>query len=404
MWHSTHTSRCPRTECGWLASLDRFYICELTHMLPCTNKDDILNRTIVGMSAHDERVTLSQLTIGQKSVAAAPEVRRQRSDRPNTSASIATDEYMTKVNEVPTSAIHVPVMSTEAVEGLSVTPGAAFIDCNVGEGGHAEAILRAAQGVSLLGIDLDETALEFARRRLVAYSDRLELVRSNFSEISRIAGARLFDGVLFDLGVSSLQLDTPERGFSFRNEASLDMRFNTQTRLTAYDIVNRYPERELEAVIRRYGEEPRSRSIARAIVRRRRITTTTELADVVKQAVNWSSRSRVHPATRTFQALRIAVNGELDNLEKGLMGAIETLEPNGRLVVISYHSLEDRVVKNVMRREASTCICPPGLPMCVCNHDPTLRLINRRVMTPSTEEIRSNPRARSAKMRIAQRL
>ncbi|MCH8309551.1 MAG: 16S rRNA (cytosine(1402)-N(4))-methyltransferase RsmH [Chloroflexi bacterium] len=311
---------------------------------------------------------------------------------------------MTRVNEPEKIAIHVPVMSAEVVEGLGVASGGTFIDCNVGEGGHAEVILRAAPDVSLLGIDLDVTALDFARLRLADFTDRLELAHSNFSEIPQIAGGRRFDGVLFDLGVSSLQLDTADRGFSFRHEASLDMRFNPQTGLNAYDIVNRYPERELEALIRQYGEEPRSRSIARAIVRRRRITTTTELANVVKQAVHWSSRSRVHPATRTFQALRIAVNGELDNLETGLMGAIEALEPNGRLVVISYHSLEDRVVKTVMRREASTCICPPGLPMCVCKHEPTLRLINRRVMTPSKEETRSNPRARSAKMRIAQRL
>lgn len=373
-------------------------------MLTCTNKDDILMRIIVSMPAHDERVTLSQPACWQQTVASIPEVRRQISGRPDISASSATDEYMTRVNEPVTSAIHVPVMSAEVVEGLSVTSGGTFIDCNIGEGGHSEAILRAAPEVSLLGIDLDEMALEVARFRLAEHTDRLELVQSNFSEIAQIVDGRRFAGVLFDLGVSSLQLDTPERGFSFRNEASLDMRFNSQTGLNAYDIVNRYPERDLEAVIRQYGEEPRSRAIARAIVRRRRIATTTELADVVKQAVHWSSRSRVHPATRTFQALRIAVNGELDNLEKGLMGAIEALRPNGRLVVISYHSLEDRIVKTVMRREASTCICPPGFPVCMCSHQPTLRLINRRVMTPSKEETRSNPRARSAKMRIAQRL
>ncbi|MDP6454172.1 MAG: 16S rRNA (cytosine(1402)-N(4))-methyltransferase RsmH [SAR202 cluster bacterium] len=311
---------------------------------------------------------------------------------------------MTRVNEPVTGAFHVPVMSAEVVEGLSLRPGGAYIDCNVGEGGHAEAILSARQDVSLLGIDLDQAALDSARRRLSDYADRLELAQSNFSEISQITGVRLFDGILFDLGVSSLQLDTPERGFSFRTEAALDMRFNPETGLTAHEIVNNYPQRELETIIRQYGEEPRARAIARAIVDRRSITTTTELADVVKYAVNWSTRSRVHPATRTFQALRIAVNGELDNLEKGLMGAIQALGPNGRLVTLSYHSLEDRVVKTVMRREASVCICPPGLPICVCEHTQTLRLINRRVITPSQEETRSNPRARTAKLRIAERM
>jgi 16S rRNA (cytosine1402-N4)-methyltransferase len=380
------------------------YVYDSTHMLTCTDKDNILKRTIVGLSAHDERVTLSQLKIGQQTVAATPEAQRQVFGRPDISTSSATDEYMTRVNEPATNAIHVPVMSAEVIEGLSVTAGGAFIDCNLGEGGHAEAILHAAEEVSLLGIDLDQTAIDFARNRLADFADRLELVQSNFSEISEIAGGRQFEGVLFDLGVSSLQLDTPDRGFSFRYEAPLDMRFNPQTGLTAYDIVNRYPEHELETIIRDYGEEPRARSIARAIAQRQDIHTTTELADIVKHAANWSSRSRVHPATRTFQALRIAVNGELDNLEKGLMGAIEALRPNGRLVVLSYHSLEDRVVKTVMRREASKCICPPGPPVCVCQHVPTLSLINRRVIVPSKDEVRSNPRARSAKMRITQRL
>jgi len=380
------------------------FIRSSTDMLPCRDEDHILKRTIVGPSAHSECLTRAQSTFGQQSRAAVLDTPQSRHDRPNILASSAAVEQMTKVNEPAISPIHVPVMSTEAIEGLGLTPGGAYIDCNVGEGGHADAIFRAGDDVSVLGIDLDDTALNFARLRLADYTDRLELAQSNFSELAHIAGGGLFEGVLFDLGVSSLQLDTPERGFSFRNEAALDMRFNPQTELTAYDIVNHYQERELAAVIREYGEEPRARSIARAIISRRRITTTTELADVVKRAVNWSTRSRVHPATRTFQALRIAVNGELDNLEKGLMAAIQALRPNGRLVVLSYHSLEDRVVKNVMRREASECICPPGLPICVCKHTPTLSLINRRVITPSDEEIRSNPRARSAKLRIAQRI
>ena len=305
-----------------------------------------------------------------------------------------------------TAPTHIPVMAAEVVQALRVEPGGVYVDCNVGEGGHAEAVIRATHDVSLLGIDLDRDALMVAERRL-SFASSVELVHGNFAEVTRIASehrAMPADGVLFDLGISSLQLDTPQRGFSFRHEAPLDMRFSSDGDTTADDIVNRYTERELEAIIRQYGEEPRARAIARAIVRGRRIETTTRLAAVVSGALRRSGRSRIHPATRTFQALRIAVNGELDNLRAGLGGAIEALRQGGRLVVISYHSLEDRIVKELLRREASECICPPSAPVCVCGHEPSLRLINRRVMTPSSEEVNSNPRSRSAKMRIAERL
>ncbi len=302
---------------------------------------------------------------------------------------------------------HVPVMTSEVVAALAVKPGGIYIDCNVGDGGHAEVILRATHDVFLLGIDLDADALDAAESRLGRYAAALRLVHGNFARIASIANgnrARDASGVLFDLGVSSRQLDTPERGFSFRHEAPLDMRFDVETRTTADDIVNRYPVRELETIIRELGEEPRYRAVARAIVRNRRIETTTELANVVTRALNWPAHSRVHPATRTFQALRMAVNSELDNLEKGLFGAIETLQTGGRLVTITYHSIEDRQVKNLLRREATACICPPSAPVCVCDHRPSIRLVNRRVITPTAEEIRANPRARSAKMRIAERL
>ena len=305
-----------------------------------------------------------------------------------------------------TAPTHIPVMAAEVVQALRVEPGGVYVDCNVGEGGHAEAVIRATHDVSLLGIDLDRDALMVAERRL-SFASSVELVHGNFAEVTRIASehrAMPADGVLFDLGISSLQLDTPQRGFSFRHEAPLDMRFSSDGDTTADDIVNRYTERELEAIIRQYGEEPRARAIARAIVRGRRIETTTRLAAVVSGALRRSGRGRIHPATRTFQALRIAVNGELDNLRAGLGGAIEALRQGGRLVVISYHSLEDRIVKELLRREASECICPPSAPVCVCGHAPSLRLINRRVMTPSSEEVNSNPRSRSAKMRIAERL
>jgi len=310
------------------------------------------------------------------------------------------------VPEPMTDPTHLPVMTAEVVDALKVEPGGVYLDCTVGEGGHAEAVVRAARGVSLLGIDLDRDALRAAERRL-SLSTGVELVHGNSADVARIAsqhGATPASGVLFDLGISSLQLDTPHRGFSFRHEAPLDMRFSSDGDTTADDIVNRYPRRELEAIIRQFGEQPRAGAVAAAIVRARRIETTTQLAAVVARALNRPGRGRIHPATRTFQALRIAVNDELDNLRAGLAGAIEALGHGGRLVVISYHSLEDRIVKELLRREASECICPPSTPVCICGHAASLRLINRRVMTPSAQEIRSNPRARSAKMRIAERL
>jgi|TARA_B100002003_G_scaffold7510_1_gene6639 16S rRNA (cytosine1402-N4)-methyltransferase len=302
---------------------------------------------------------------------------------------------------------HVPVMTSEVIAALAIKPGAIHIDCNIGDGGHAEAILNASRDVFLLGIDLDADALDAAEARLSGYVSSIRLVHGNFADVASIAvGSRARDasGVLFDLGVSSRQLDTAERGFSFRQEAPLDMRFDIESRTTAADIVNRYSERDLEAIIRDLGEEPRARAVARAIVRNRRIETTTELARVVTGALNYPAHSRVHPATRTFQALRMAVNSELENLEQGLLGAIETLQKGGRLVTLTYHSIEDRVVKNLMRREAVDCICLPSAPICICDHKASVRLINRRVLTPTREEIRSNPRARSTKMRIAEKL
>ena len=332
-----------------------------------------------------------------------PRCIRRLSPTPPISADEAT---VCTVPEPMTDPIHLPVMTAEVVDALKVETGGVYLDCTVGEGGHAEAVVRAADDVSLLGIDLDRDALRTAESRL-SFSSGVELVHGNSADVARIAsdhGATPVNGVLFDLGTSSLQLDTPQRGFSFRHEAPLDMRFNSDGDSTADDIVNRYPERELEAIIRQFGEQPRARAVAAAIVRARRIETTTQLASVIARAMNRPGRGRIHPATRTFQALRIAVNGELDNLSAGLAGAIEVLGHGGRLVVISYHSLEDRIVKDLLRREASECICPPSTPVCICGHTPSLRLINRRVMTPSAQEVASNPRSRSAKMRIAERL
>ncbi len=298
-------------------------------------------------------------------------------------------------------------MAAEVPLALSTKPGGSYIDCNLGEGGHTEAILKSAYSVSILGIDLDYGALSRAQDRLSRWAAQLSLHHGNFADIALIARNRRFsrcDGVLFDLGVSSAQLDDPERGFSFRYDASLDMRFDPGARLTAYDIVNRWPQSKLEWIIRELGEEPRARRVAAGIVRNRRIDTTGQLAAVVSKSLNWPIRSRRHPATRTFQALRMAVNEEISNLERGLAGAVEALSRGGRLVVISYHSVEDRIVKRFMRASAEICDCPPRLPECMCDKTPTLTLLSKGVIKPRISEIRDNPRARSARMRVAERI
>ncbi len=309
-----------------------------------------------------------------------------------------------QIEESPST--HLPVMVSEVLMGLPRTVGGSFIDCNLGDGGHAEAVLRSIPGAQLLGIDLDTDALKRAEQRLKRWSDRLILYHGNFADVAMIAEQRLKNncaGVLFDLGVSSAQLDTPERGFSFRFDAELDMRFDPGSELTAYDIVNHWPQSKLEQIISAYGGEPRARRVARGIVNNRRIETTRELADIVTRSLNWPVESRNHPATRTFQALRMAVNSEIKNLQLGLSGAVEALGRGGRLVVISYHSAEDRVVKNFIRDAASPCTCPPLLPECQCDKSISLRPINTRVIKPSISEVRSNPRARSARMRVAQK-
>ena len=303
---------------------------------------------------------------------------------------------------------HTPVMAQEVVSALEVKPLGTYIDCNVGEGGHSLAIVDAANPrPRLLGIDLDAESLIVARRRLEAYQDTVVLVQGNFRDVGAIAeehGFKPVDGVLFDLGLSSLQVDTGSRGFSFRQEARLDMRFDPGQETTAYNIVNEYSEESLADVIFRLGEERRSRRVARAIVRRRPIETTIQLADVVTQALGRPARGRIHPATKTFQAIRMAVNKELDNLERGLEQALELLRSGGRVAVISYHSLEDRLVKNKLRHEASDCICPPETPICICGHKASIRLVNRKVIKPTQAEVQANPRSRSARMRVAERI
>jgi len=258
----------------------------------------------------------------------------------------------------------------------------------------------------LLGLDRDPAAVKAAGRRLASFGGRVVLVHSSFNHLAEVAQTCRFvsvDGILFDLGFSSLQLADATRGFAFMSDGPLDMRFDPQSdRPTAADLVNQLPVDELAALLSRYGEERHSRRIAEAIVASRPFYTTAELVAVIEQVVK--RRTRIHPATRTFQALRIVVNDELAELEKALPQAVEILAPGGRLVVIGFHSLEDRIVKRFMRRESHDCLCPPEVPVCVCNHQATLRVITHKPIRPTPEQVAVNPRARSARLRIAERV
>jgi 16S rRNA (cytosine1402-N4)-methyltransferase len=304
---------------------------------------------------------------------------------------------------------HIPVLLAEVLAGLNPHPGQCFIDGTVGGGGHTEAILKAtAPDGQVLALDADPAALVSARQRLAGYGDRVHLVHANFSELAVVArslGIAQVHGVLLDLGWSSAQLAEPGRGFSFKNEDPLDMRYDPSTLSTADHLINNLTQAELADLIYRFGEERRSRVIARAIVVARPIHTTRRLADVISQAVGGRHGARLHPATRTFQALRIAVNDELDVLSQALPAALGILAPGGRLAVISFHSLEDRVVKDFMRAESRDCICPDALrlPVCTCGHRATVHIITLKPIMPSSEEIAANPRARSAKLRVAER-
>jgi 16S rRNA (cytosine1402-N4)-methyltransferase len=301
---------------------------------------------------------------------------------------------------------HMPVLLKETVEALSIQRGGRYVDCTAGGGGHAEAILQhSAPGGQLLGIDADPEAVSLARARLARFGSSALIVNDNFANLEAICLKNDFkpvNGILFDLGLSSLQLSETGRGFSFKHGAPLDMRFGPAQKISAADIVNKYSEAELARIIFEFGEDTHSRQIAHLIVRSRPVHTTDELARLIERAM--PGRGRIHPATRTFQALRIAVNQELEHLESALGQALNLLGNEGRLVVISYHSLEDRIVKNFMRREAAGCICPPGLPQCVCHHQPRLCLVSRQIITPSLAEEKSNPRSRSARLRVAQRI
>ncbi len=301
---------------------------------------------------------------------------------------------------------HTPVLVNEVVEALAIRPFGWYVDCTVGLGGHSRAILEAsAPDGRLLGLDADARSLELARQRLAAFGERVVLVHANFRDLERVArdkGVGTANGIIMDLGLSSWQLADSARGFSFHDEGGLDMRFDPSQGVSAADLVNTLPEDELAALIWRYGEEPKARPIARAIVGARPIATAGQLAGAIARAVG--KRGRIHPATRTFQALRIAANRELENLEAALPQAVRLLGPGGRLAVISFHSLEDRIVKTFFRNESRDCICPPRLPQCVCGHRATLRIVTKKPITPGPREVSANPRARSAKLRVAERL
>ncbi|MEP7339263.1 MAG: 16S rRNA (cytosine(1402)-N(4))-methyltransferase RsmH [Acidobacteriota bacterium] len=314
--------------------------------------------------------------------------------------------------------IHRPVMPVESLAYLDAGKGGLFIDATLGLGGHTELILQASPGDQasrVIGFDRDAEAIELARQRLAQFGGRFEAVHYDYRQIKTVLpekGIESVAGVLADLGVSSLQFDTPERGFSFRfsgseAESPLDMRMDRSQGVTAADLANRLSERELADIIFEYGEERASRRIARLIVAERAkaaITTTRQLADLVVKAVHQPGHWKIHPATRTFQALRIAVNRELEGLDKFVADAVDVLEPGGRLVIITFHSLEDRIIKQSFKFQSGQCACPPNQLVCQCGADRRVEILTRKAIQPSEAEIADNPRARSAKLRACRKL
>ncbi len=305
---------------------------------------------------------------------------------------------------------HKPVLLEECLQALAIRPDGCYLDGTLGRAGHSLEILRRLTTGRLVGIDRDMAAIGAARERLADFQDRVTLVHGNFRDLGRIlqeTGTGPLDGMLFDLGVSSPQLDEARRGFSYMQDAPLDMRMDESEALSAADIVNTWSQEELRRVLYEYGEERYAPRIAQAIVRRRGdrpIETTGELVEVIRSAMPAAAlREKQHPAKRSFQALRIAVNGELEALPPMLAAAADGLKPGGRLAVITFHSLEDRIVKQTLRELATGCTCPPQFPVCVCGKKPRLKLITRKPVTPGPEELAENPRARSAKLRVAER-
>ena len=306
---------------------------------------------------------------------------------------------------------HIPVLLNECVEGLRIEPTGTYVDGTLGRGGHSQAIAERLTTGRLIGIDRDAAAIEEAGERLRPLGQRVTLVHGNFRDLGGILdglGIDRADGMLFDLGVSSPQLDDARRGFSYMADAPLDMRMDRSSPLTAYDVVNGWEESELRRIFFEYGEERYSSGIASAIVRTRAkkpIGTTLELVDVIKSAMPAAAlREKQHPAKRCFQAIRIAVNDELGALRDMLDTAMDRLRPGGRIAVISFHSLEDRIVKNAIRSRENGCTCPPEFPVCVCGFKQTVKSVTRKPIVPTPDEMNENPRARSAKLRIAERI
>ncbi len=307
--------------------------------------------------------------------------------------------------------MHVPVLLEEAVSMLALQPDGVYVDCTVGGGGHLACLVqKLGEKATIIGIDKDAKALEEARKKLADVSSKLILIHGDFRRLQvilKMHGISEIHGIVLDLGVSSFQLDDASRGFSYQEEGPLDMRMNTDQQLSAWHLVNEWSEERLALIIRELGEERYARRIAREIVRERQqrpINTTFELVEVIKRAVPAQAKKDKHPARRTFQALRIAVNEELEALEEVLPQAVEVLASEGRIAVITFHSLEDRIVKTFFKRESLGCLCPPDQPVCTCNHRARLKIVTKRPITPTEAELARNPRSRSAKLRIAEKI
>ena len=306
---------------------------------------------------------------------------------------------------------HLPVLLHECIEGLDIKPEGIYLDGTLGRAGHSREIAKRLTSGRLICVDRDQAALDAAQERLGPWLDRVSLVHSNFCEIDTILdglGISAVDGMLFDLGVSSPQLDDASRGFSYMADAPLDMRMDQSDALTARTVVNEWPREELRRIFSQYGEERYAGPIAAAIERRRAerpIETTLELVEVIRSAMPGRAlKEKQHPAKRCFQAIRIAVNDELSSVDRMLRSAVPRLKPGGRLAVISFHSLEDRIVKNALAGFAKGCTCPPDFPVCVCGKKPVIRLVSRKPVISGAEELEVNPRARSAKLRVAEKL
>ena len=301
---------------------------------------------------------------------------------------------------------HLPVLYQDIIHALQPKSGCSYVDCTLGAGGHSQGILETSQpDGKLLGLDLDPQAIDIAKTRLAQFGKRVQIEQASYVELTRVLeqiGWGGVDGIVFDLGVSSMQFDTPDRGFSFQHDAPLDMRFSPDSPVSADDLVNQRSEAELAEIIFKFGEDRNGRRIARAIVKARPLHTTKQLAAVVAGASG--ERGHLHPATRTFQALRIAVNEELTSIEAALPQAVKALRSGGRLAIISFHSLEDRIVKDYINLESSDCVCPPRQPICTCGHKAIIKKITSKPIVPTEAEIEENSRARSAKLRIAEKI